>query len=164
MEFFERGYVCWTNIPESNHTYDTPKPGFFLHGRHMCIVLHDHDLPDIRNDLALVVPITSAKAEVKKALKENRSILPSYVPIVKTEYGFLEEDSYVSTAQIMPVNRNWMDQYIDKVEPEFMELVDLQIIQNIGLMSMVAKMAQSLYQDKLVEVEAAVTKEALLDQ
>lgn len=149
MDFFKRGYVAWTNIPEPIHTSDTPKPGFFLYGRHMAIVLHDHDAPDIKENMALVVPITSATAEVNKAQKKGRAILPSYVPILKSEHDFLDCDSYISTAQIMPVNRKWMDQYIGSVDPGLMELVDLQVIQNIGLMDMVMKMAQSLYHTQL---------------
>jgi hypothetical protein len=37
----------------------------------MAIVLHDYDSLEIRKDMALVIPITSAKAEVDKAQKEG---------------------------------------------------------------------------------------------
>lgn len=152
MDFFKRGYVTWTSIPESIHTADTPKPGFFLSGRHMAIVLHDHDSREIRKDMALVLPITTAKSEVAKAQKEGRDILPSYVPILKADHPFLEHDCYVSTAQLMPINRKWMDQYIGEINQEHMELIDVQVIQNIGLMEMVVKMAHSLYQEQLEQM------------
>ncbi|MGG6311908.1 hypothetical protein [Paenibacillus macerans] len=127
MDFFKRGYVSWTSIPETIHTADTPKPGFFLSGKHMSIVLHDQDSPDIRKDIALIVPITSAKYEWKK-LKGKGD---------------------------MPVNRNWMDQYLGELNPGLMELVDFQVIQNIGLMEMVMKMAHSLYQEQLEKMDQA---------
>lgn len=161
MDFFKRGYVTWTSIPESIHTSETPEPGFFLKGKHLAIVLHDHDSLDIRKDLALVIPITSAKAEVTRAQKEGRAILPSYVPILKADHPFLDNDSYVSTSQPMPVNRLWMDQFLGEVNPGLMELIDFQVIQNIGLMEMVMKMAQSLYQEQLEQMaqEAAAAGE-----
>lgn len=98
LTFFERGFVFEGNIPKSIHTSLTPEPGFFLHGQHKLITLHDSDFPDIDKRMALVVPITSAKSEVQKAQREKRNILASYVPIGSKEHPFLDHDSYVSTS------------------------------------------------------------------
>jgi hypothetical protein len=92
---FKRGYIFTGHIPEPNLTSFTPPPSFILYGQHDLIVLHDHDFADINPQLALVVPITSAKAEKKLAHKEGRSVLMSYVPLLKADYPFLEHDSYV---------------------------------------------------------------------
>lgn len=45
MDKFKRGYVAWGTIPEVIHTTETPRPGFFLTGKHLYIVLHDYDFP-----------------------------------------------------------------------------------------------------------------------
>ncbi|MEK5061109.1 hypothetical protein BK126_26720 [Paenibacillus sp. FSL H7-0326] len=156
MEFFKRGYVAKAHIPESIHTSTTPKPGFFLFGVHYVIVLHDHDAADIKKDMALVLPITSAKAEVEKAQKEGRSILPSYIPINKSDHEFLDRDSYVSTAQMMPINRKWLDQYVGQINPAHMSLIDIQVINNLGLMEMAIQMGQALYQDQLEQMSRQV--------
>lgn len=84
---------------------------------------------------------------VRKAQKQKRSILPSYV----------------STAQIMPINRQWLDQYVGEVTSQLMEDIDFQVINNIGLMEMVTKIADSLYHEQLdrfrQEIAAAQNQE-----
>jgi hypothetical protein len=92
----------------------------FLHGEHKLIVLHDSDFTDINPNVALVVPITTAEAEKKKALKEGRPIFASYVPLLQADYPFLDHDSYVSTGQVCPVNRKWLESYVDFISPEKM--------------------------------------------
>ncbi|MFB5677982.1 hypothetical protein ACE3NQ_12320 [Paenibacillus terreus] len=65
MDKFKRGYVAWGTIPEVIHTTETPRPGFFLTGKHLYIALHDYDFPDIRPESVLVVPNNSTFAEPK---------------------------------------------------------------------------------------------------
>ncbi|WP_027093370.1 type II toxin-antitoxin system PemK/MazF family toxin [Cohnella thermotolerans] len=118
------------------------------------IVLHDSDAVELDRRLALVVPITSATAERKRAFKEGRPILESYVPLSPEDYPFLQHESYVSTAQICPINRKWLVSYIDKIQPAKMEEIDLHVIRNIGLMNTVVKLAERLYRDQLFKADA----------
>jgi len=37
MDKFKRGYVAWGTIPEVIHTTETPRPGFFVTGKHLYI-------------------------------------------------------------------------------------------------------------------------------
>lgn len=146
--YFERGFVFKGNIPEPKLTSLTPPPSFILYGEHRLIVLHSSDFPDIDPRMALVIPITSAKAEKKRAQKEGRFIRASYVPIPKDGHPFLEHDSYASTAQICPVNREWLNQYVGTIRPELMNQIDMQVILNIGAMNTVVQLAQKLYEKR----------------
>jgi mRNA-degrading endonuclease toxin of MazEF toxin-antitoxin module len=159
MENFKRGYVSWAEVPKSQHTVSTPEPGFVLHGRHMVVTLHDQGHPDLKPGSVIVVPITSATAEVKKALKENRNIIPSYVQISKNEHPFLDQDSYISTGQIMALNQEWLDQYIGSLSNGCMEEVDLQVVSNLGLMDLVVKLSESIYGDRIAQSEAAAASQ-----
>ncbi|MFB8378097.1 type II toxin-antitoxin system PemK/MazF family toxin [Paenibacillus taichungensis] len=159
MENFKRGYVSWAEVPKSQHTVSTPEPGFILHGRHMVVTLHDQGHPDLKPGSVLVLPITSATAEVNKALKEGRNIRPSYVPISKKDHPFLEQDSYISTGQIMPLNEEWLDQYIGNLSNGCMEDVDLQVVTNLGLMDYIMKLSTSIYGDLIAQSEAAAASQ-----
>lgn len=160
MRYFKREFVFVGYIPKQVFAVQTPPPSFVLHGEHMLIVLHDSDIIGLDNRLALVVPITSAKAERKRAFKEGRSILESYVPLSPEDYPFLNHESYASTGQICPINREWLDAYIDNIQPAKMEEIDLQVIRNIGLMSTIGKLAAKCYRDQMiVEVETASSNE-----
>ena len=134
-EFF-RGQVFNGNIPEFKYNENiTPRPGFVLQGKHRLIMLHDHDFSGIDIRQALVVPITSAKAEVGRAQREGRSVIASYVEIDKLRHPFLDDDSYISVGQIMPINRKWLieEQPIGEVESDKMAEVDFVMIRTYGL-------------------------------
>ena len=77
MKNFRRGHIFDGVIPRQTLTDQTPPPSFVLYGNQRLIVLHDSDFKGIDGRMALVVPITSAKAEKAKAVKEGRSILES---------------------------------------------------------------------------------------
>lgn len=146
---FKRGQVFEGNIPESIHTQITPKPGFFLHGKHKLVVLHDHDTQFIDPRIVMVVPITSAKAEVAKAQKERRDIYPSYVPIGKDDHSFLDNDSYLSTVQIMPINRQWLhSDSIGTVEEAKLWEMSFHMVVNLGLGQVVQDLAYQQMQEK----------------
>ncbi|MDO3409861.1 type II toxin-antitoxin system PemK/MazF family toxin [Saccharibacillus sp. CPCC 101409] len=161
MQSFKRGYVAKAKLPKTLHTSETPEPGFAMHGEHFVILLHDDTNPDIDSRSALVMPITSARAEVKKAARQNRQMLLAYVPIDQARHPFLEDDSYVSTGQVMPINRAWLDQYVGEVHTDTMEEIDLQAIQNLGLMSMALKLGEELYKGKLEKASDKVADEQL---
>lgn len=154
QDYFERGYIIKGYIPAQDvrKGTDTPPPSFILQGQHSLIVLHDSDFADINPKMALVVPITSATAEKQKAEREGRTILPSYIPLLKADYPFLEHDSYVSTAQVCPVNREWLESYIDVIQPAKMFEIDIQVIQNVGIMETVTRMAEHIYNVRLEEI------------
>jgi hypothetical protein len=162
QEYFERGFVIKGYIPKQEVKVggNTPPPSFILQGQHNLIVLHDSDFADINPKSALVVPITTAQAEKDRAAKEGRSIIFSYVPLLKADYPFLDHDSYVSTGQVCPVNRDWLESYVDLIKPEKMTEIDIQVIQNVGLMGTVTQMAEHIYEIRRIqEAEAAATAE-----
>jgi hypothetical protein len=135
---FTRGSVIEGNIPESIHTDITPKPGFFLHGKHKLIMLHDSDLDTIDPRIALVVPITSAKAEVTRAQREGRDVIASYVQIGQADHPFLDYDCYISTSQIMPINRKWLHtEIIGSVEESKLLEMSYYMVLNFGLQQVV---------------------------
>lgn len=160
QDFFKRGYIIKGYIPKQDvrEGTDTPPPSFILHGEHKFIVLHDSDFADINPNVALVVPITTADAEKRKAVKEGRTILASYVPLLKEDYPFLDHDSYVSTGQVCPVNRKWLESYVDLIRPEKMAEIDIQVIQNIGLMETVTQMAEHIYEFRKIQEVAAASE------
>lgn len=159
MHTFQRGYIIHAHVPKAIHTADTPPPSFFLYGEHDFIMLHDSDFEDIDPRMALAVPITSATAEVKKAIKENRDLLASYIFLNQEEYSFLDHDSYISTSQIMPINRSWLVDFKDQVSESDMAKLDLQVIVNLGLMETVMGIAQKLYEGRLNRQVAATSEE-----
>lgn len=153
---FKRGQVFEGNIPESIHTDVTPRPGFFLTGKHKLVMLHDWDAPGIDSRIAIVAPITSAKAEVNRAQREGRNILESYVPLLASEHHFLKHDSYISTSQIMPVNREWL--YSDPIGSlEKVKVWELSyiLISNLGLFEVVQDLAFQELTKQLSFYEAA---------
>ena len=70
----------------------------------MAVVLHDSD--DVNYDVSqvLITPITSAKAAVR-----DGKLLVTHVELLPSEYAFIKNKSFVSTHQIMPINREWLD-------------------------------------------------------
>ncbi|WP_411345358.1 type II toxin-antitoxin system PemK/MazF family toxin [Paenibacillus sp. WLX1005] len=130
---FQRGWVIKAHFPETKESIDTPKPSFIMKGLHFAIVLHDHDFEDVDSRSVLVVPITTAKAEANRAQKENRSVMGSLVRITQEKHPFLDHDSYVSTGQVVTLNREWLDSYKGEMDPDTMLQVDLQLIQTLNL-------------------------------
>lgn len=63
-----------------------------MQGRHMFVLLHDHNATDVPGKSVLAAPIT----RIKSHLRPER-IKESYLKINKNDYSFLSEDSFVST-------------------------------------------------------------------
>lgn len=147
---FKRGQVFEGNIPELIHTEVTPPPGFILYGKHKLVVLHNSDSQNIDSRVVIVAPITSAKAEVRRAQREGRHILASYVPLSAADHPFLDHDSYISTAQVMPINREWLHaDPVGKIDDVKLWEIGYLLVSNLELFDVVEDLAlqkvQSMY-------------------
>ncbi|MGN7457487.1 PemK-like protein [Paenibacillus pasadenensis] len=169
VQTFVRGSVIKAKIPpiddkvfegKGKDTGNFKRPSFVIEGEHRFVMLHDSDQADIDSRWVLAAPITSASAEAKKALKEGRSILASYIPVERESYTFLEHDSYISSAQIFPMNRLWLyDVILGQISPEKMAEFDTQLIRNTGLMPTVLALAKILAVENYGIDEAAAGQE-----
>ncbi|MEB8637788.1 PemK-like protein [Bacillus cereus] len=158
LKIFKRGQVFKGYIPEFKDDPRAPKPGFILYGEHRFIVLHDDDEAHISKNIVLVVPITTATAEVTKAFKEKRNILESYVLLQKSHYHFLDHDSYASTAQTFPASRKWIEETaIGQIDEKKLREIDFQMIRTYGLMNAVKSIAEQYAAEQmaLFQAEAA---------
>ncbi|MFS0841297.1 hypothetical protein [Paenibacillus sp. 1P03SA] len=112
-------------------------------------MVHDHDSPDLGNHTAVVIPITTAKAEVDKARKENRDIKASFVPLERENYFWLDHDSYASIGQTFPASRKWFDEKpIGSILPEKLLEIDFQFIRTYGLNEAVEAVAQIILEQR----------------
>ena len=130
---FKRGWVIKAHFPETKESSTTPHPSFIMKGLHFAVVLHDHDFAEVDPRTVLVVPITTAKAEADRAQKEKRSVIGSLVKITRDKHPFLDHDSYVSTGQVVTINRQWLESYKGDMDPDVMLLVDMQLIRTLNL-------------------------------
>lgn len=163
LRMFKRGQVFKGYIPEFKDDPRAPKPGFILYGEHRFITLHDDDEAQISKSIVLVVPITTARAEVAKAHKEQRNILESFVFLQKRLYHFLDHDSYASTAQTFPASRKWLDEMpIGQIDDQKMREIDFQMIRTYGLLNAVRSIAEQYAAEQiaLLQSEAAAGDES----
>jgi len=163
--YFKRGFIIKGAIPpqDARPNTPTPPPSFVLHGEHYLVMLHDSDNADVDPRTVLVVPITSAEGEQRRAHREGRSIFSSYIPLAAADYPFLDHDSYVSTSQIMPINRNWLINYVDQIHEDKMAEIDLQVVHNVGLMETVSQMAEQIYELRRIREAAAAAQQFTTD-
>ncbi|MBV6717282.1 hypothetical protein [Paenibacillus chitinolyticus] len=112
-------------------------------------MVHDHDTPDLGDHTAVVIPITSATAEVNRARRQNRDIKSSYVPLERENYFWLDHDSYASIGQTFPASRKWFDEKpIGEILPEKMLEIDFQFIRTFGLNAAVEAVAQIIVEQR----------------
>ncbi|EJW13784.1 PemK-like protein [Paenibacillus alvei] len=157
---FKRGQVYEGNFPELKyHDVLTPRPGYVLHGKHKFVMLQSHDYQGVNPHSVLVLPITSAKAEVAKAHKEGRSVRASYVLLLKEDYPFLDHDSYVSTDQPVAMNRKWFyPDLVGELKEEKMFEVDFAYMYSCNLQDAVMEYATNYYLERL-KAESEAFKE-----
>ncbi|MFB4324602.1 type II toxin-antitoxin system PemK/MazF family toxin [Priestia sp. BR_2] len=155
---FVRGEVYNGNIPEFNFVDGiTPEPGYVLKGQHMMIVIHNHDSKIHHSRSVMVIPITSAKAEVQKAQREGRAVRSAYVEIEKADHPFLDHDSFASTEQMIAINREWLlPDKVGTITEEKMMEIDFQMIRTNGLQRAVQNIAEAFYEAKMEAQEAAL--------
>ena len=85
--------------------------------------MHDADNVNYDSRQVLIAPIFNEL----ELLNSGDSLLISHIPIKASDYGFLGEDSYISTHQIMPINRSWLR------TPSTGEINDLDLIYRMDL-------------------------------
>ena len=71
--------------------------------------------------------------------------------------AFLEKKSYISTSQIMPINREWLTDPVGKLEEMKLWELSFQLIYNLGLMSIVEELALDKIQEYLQLDESAAS-------
>lgn len=162
---FLRRDVLRIHVPEYAFDEIAGPPGFAMFGTHYFIMLHDHNSMDVPSRSAVVCPITSAKAEVNRAVREGRSITPCYVPINNKDHPFLHNDtSYAATHQIISVNREWITSHDleGTIQPDKMFEIDFGIIRTEGLIDTVNKIALTIVEQKarLLQDPIKLDKEA----
>ena len=97
----------------------------------------------------MVIPITSAKAEVQKAQREGRAVRSAYVEIEKADHPFLDHDSFASTEQMIAINREWsLPDKVGTITEEKMMEIDFQMIRTNGLQRAVQNIAEAFYEAK----------------
>lgn len=142
---FERGQVFYASLPDVVFNKRIVPPSFTIKGRHMVVALHDSKDRQYDPRQVLVAPITAAEAA-----RSMGRILPSHVPINQGDYDFIKKDCYVSTHQVMPINREWLDLRPEgKFDNDLMWGIDLGLIHAGGLMKTVMDYAREQAQDLL---------------
>ena len=101
---FKRGDVFYSRMPKQIFDENVQPPAYTLFGEHMVVVLYDSDDKNFDLSQVLIVPITSATATVRSG-----NLLPTHIELLPVEFSFIKKQSYVSTHQIMPINREWLD-------------------------------------------------------
>lgn len=120
---FKRGDVFYSQLPEQIYSYGTFAPSFTIQGEHMVVVLHNSDDINFDQSQVLVTPITSASAAVREG-----KLLATHLELLPEDFSFLKSKSFVSTHQIMPINREWLDRFSKgDITPKMIE-VDLRIV------------------------------------
>lgn len=95
------------------------------------------------------MPITSAKAEVERALREKRSVRDTYVKLDCDQLDFLKNDSYVSTEQIISINREWLhEDPIGHLPNDVLLQIDFQLIRTMGLQ----KAVQTIIEERIAQI------------
>lgn len=101
---FKRGDVFYSQMPQQIFNLKTQPPSYTLNDEHMVVVLHDSNDVNYDPSQVLIVPITSASSAVK-----NDKLLPTHISVSPENFSFIKKESYISTHQIMPINREWLD-------------------------------------------------------
>ncbi len=135
MPGFKRGQVFKSIMPETKFTKRITPPTPLIGGERFVVVLHDSDSLHYNDRQVLVVPIVSQKEIIDK----GNHILLTHIPINKTDYAFIEEDSFVCTHQVMPINRDWLcENFVQDIsETELIYKIDLGIINAAGLIDLI---------------------------
>lgn len=90
---FKQGDVVYFDFPQEKD------PQFTIRGPHPSLILHCHSLP---NDTVIISPLTSLVGS-----GGNEKELKSYhLKLLKSDYPWLKNDSYVKLDQIMTFSRN----------------------------------------------------------
>lgn len=119
-------------------------------------MLHDSNDPDIPSRVVVAAPITTARSF------QGRTIPDSFVPIDKQRHKFLAYDSYISTHQVMPLNREWLnDTPAGRLRPAKMVSLDLQLVGTLGLQKVVQKLVKTQLVEKLKEFEMTLEQTAV---
>jgi mRNA-degrading endonuclease toxin of MazEF toxin-antitoxin module len=128
MTQFFRREVYYCDFPSNNLTMPTtlPAPDFNLRGRHMAIMLTDHDNPCIPDGQALVIPISSLKDSV------IRKEISSYIPLKPENNLFLSHNSFAKANQIQPVDQSWIKNKVGDLNPKEMNMVNIGVLLATG--------------------------------
>lgn len=119
---FLRGHVFYAQLPRQEFDNGSFPPSYTIQGEHMVVVLHNSTSNEFDEMQVLVAPITSAKAAV-----DNNKIQPTHVQLLPTDGAGVKRECYISTHQIMPINREWLDNKKGKLKDIKMLEVDLAI-------------------------------------
>jgi hypothetical protein len=135
MGNFIRGQVFNANLPETKFTRKINPPSPIPNGERYVVVLHDANNTNYDPRQVLIAPIFK---ESEIAIS-SVPLLISHIQMKVSEYDFLGEDSYISTHQIMPINRGWFNVHpVGKIEDiDLIYRMDLGIIHAAGLMGII---------------------------
>lgn len=162
MTQFYRREVYYCDFPSNNLSVPTqlPPPDYNLRGRHMAIMLTDHNNPHVPDGQALVIPISSLK-------DANRKDVAAYIPLKAENNPFLNHDSFAKVNQIQPIDQSWIKSKVGDLHPKEMNMVNIGVMLATGTYKYVEQYIDQEVTRRVVQAfdgmnEVAAAKEPIL--
>lgn len=153
---FKRGQVYWVKFPEpkfnptdSKDKANNPLPHTVIKGWHMAICLTNHDDVGASDKHVVVVPVSKSSTAVAAD-----TLLPTHIPIQKSDYAFLSEDSYALAFQPITIPSHWLFDVkcVGEFQDEIMQAVDVALWLSTGSQERVKTFIARAVQETIQEI------------
>ncbi|OBZ15929.1 hypothetical protein A8L34_28190 [Bacillus sp. FJAT-27264] len=125
---FRRGEVYWCEFPQKDLLTPQPlaAPDYNLYGKHMAVMLTDHNNPNVPKGQALVVPISTIQS------LNGKDPFVTYIPLKIQNNPYLEHNSFTKTNQVQPIDRRWIKEKIGRVDQNDMTQINIGVMVSTG--------------------------------